>query len=238
MSASTRNAPGLSVSPHSLSRGNRARSNTRTRPARARIGAASDPAGPAPTMTTSSIALARSRGSQVRPRLAPLAGLARCARCRVRPFGRRSANSSIQPPPNGRAPHDERQRASPRTRRRHRTRTMRAARSYTAPSTSAEFFEPNPRQLHSAASGRAARPSLGRKSRSQSGSGSVRLIVGGRNPRESASAVVDDARRAAGALRVADHRLGRRPGQRVGSAPKTRRVHSASMASFNCVEVP
>ncbi len=54
--ASVARAPGLSVSPQSLWRGNVARSKTRTRtPARARIVAASAPAGPAPTMMTSVI---------------------------------------------------------------------------------------------------------------------------------------------------------------------------------------
>src|SRR6266540_4039454 len=47
-------APGLIVSPHSLSRGKVARSIRRTRaPARARMMPAIAPAGPAPTMTTS-----------------------------------------------------------------------------------------------------------------------------------------------------------------------------------------
>src|SRR5262249_11854117 len=47
--------PGLTVSPHILSRGNVARSTIRTRtPARAKTVAATLPAGPAPTITTSS----------------------------------------------------------------------------------------------------------------------------------------------------------------------------------------
>src|SRR5215470_16047577 len=51
--------PGLTVSPHSLSRGNIARSTMRTRaPARARIVAATAPAGPAPTINTSASAAA------------------------------------------------------------------------------------------------------------------------------------------------------------------------------------
>ena len=59
-------APGLSVSPHSLSRGKRARSTSRTRaPARASRIAAIDPAGPAPAISTSTIASVRSRA---RPR--------------------------------------------------------------------------------------------------------------------------------------------------------------------------
>src|SRR4051812_5920185 len=52
--SSSASDPGFTVSPHSLSRGNRARSINRTRaPARARISAAMLPAGPAPTTTTS-----------------------------------------------------------------------------------------------------------------------------------------------------------------------------------------
>src|SRR4051812_2972119 len=52
--SSSASDPGLTVSPHSLSRGNPARSINRTlAPARARISAAMLPAGPAPTPTTS-----------------------------------------------------------------------------------------------------------------------------------------------------------------------------------------
>ena len=52
---SSASVPGLSVSPHSLSRGNRRDRSRRTRaPARARTVAATVPAGPAPTMRTSS----------------------------------------------------------------------------------------------------------------------------------------------------------------------------------------
>src|SRR3954470_7450866 len=52
--SSSASDPGLTVSPHSLSRGNLARSINRTlAPARARISAAMLPAGPAPTTTTS-----------------------------------------------------------------------------------------------------------------------------------------------------------------------------------------
>ena len=110
-------APGLSVSPHSLCRGNVSRSSSRTRnPARASRIAVSAPAGPAPATRTQH--------------------------------------------PHGRA------------------------------STSALFFDPNPRQLQSAASMRVARPCRGRKSMLQSGSGSSRLAVGGKNPREIARAVV------------------------------------------------
>src|SRR5215470_14857074 len=50
----TASVPGLTVSPHSLSRGKLARSIIRTRaPCRASNVAATAPAGPAPTMTTS-----------------------------------------------------------------------------------------------------------------------------------------------------------------------------------------
>src|SRR5207248_10445639 len=60
----------------------------------------------------------------------------------------------------------------------------------TLPMTMALFFDPNPRQLHKAASISAGRPRFGTKSRSHAGSGSNWLIVGGRNPRVIASAVV------------------------------------------------
>ena len=54
--ASTASVPGLIVSPHSLSRGKRARSTRSTRaPARDRTVAATLPAGPAPEMMTSNI---------------------------------------------------------------------------------------------------------------------------------------------------------------------------------------
>src|SRR3954469_3386384 len=52
--SSSASDPGLTVSPHSLSRGNVERSISRTvSPARASVSAAMLPAGPAPTMTTS-----------------------------------------------------------------------------------------------------------------------------------------------------------------------------------------
>src|SRR5713226_1570287 len=60
----------------------------------------------------------------------------------------------------------------------------------TAPITMALFFDPNPRQLQSAASACDSRPALGMKSRSHAGSGSCWLMVGGRNPRARASAAV------------------------------------------------
>src|SRR5437867_4072361 len=73
----TASVPGLTVSPHSFSLGNLARSKRRTRaPARARTAAATEPAGPAPTIKTSSItargappplALARRRGFAALP---------------------------------------------------------------------------------------------------------------------------------------------------------------------------
>src|SRR4030095_14894808 len=62
--------------------------------------------------------------------------------------------------------------------------------SQALPNTMALFFDPNPRQLHSAAMSSDSRPQLGMKSRSQSGSGCVWLIVGGRKPSRSASAAV------------------------------------------------
>ena len=58
------------------------------------------------------------------------------------------------------------------------------------PRTMALFFDPKPRQLHSAASTCAGRLAFGMKSRSQAGSGSRWLIVGGSTPRCSASAAV------------------------------------------------
>ena len=138
---STPSAPGFSVSPQSLCRGNLARSNIRTRiPAFARMIAASAPAGPAPAIATSSIACASAR-----------------------------------------------------------------------PRTSALFFDPKPRQLQSAATGCASRPTLGMKSRSQSGSGLVWLIVGGRKPFDERQRARHHAGGAAGALRMTDHRLGRGP---------------------------
>src|SRR5689334_1945650 len=56
--ASKRTAPGFSVSPHNLSRGNSSRSIRSTRaPARAATNAAIEPAGPAPAIKRSSIDL-------------------------------------------------------------------------------------------------------------------------------------------------------------------------------------
>src|SRR5690242_9832400 len=59
-----------------------------------------------------------------------------------------------------------------------------------APSTIALFFDPKPRQLHSAAAADARRPTLAMKSMSHAGSGVRWLMVGGRKPRASASAEV------------------------------------------------
>ena len=56
--------------------------------------------------------------------------------------------------------------------------------------TRALFFEPKPRQLHSAASMACGRPWFGMKSRSHAGSASCWLMVGGRKSRAIASAAV------------------------------------------------
>ena len=104
--------------------------------------------------------------------------------------------------------------------------------------TSALFFDPKPRQLHSAASTSAARPWFGMKSRSHAGSGSRWLIVGGRNPRDMRQRRGHDAGGAAGALRVADHRLDRRSGEPSACAPNTCRTQRDSTASFSTVDVP
>ena len=104
---------------------------------------------------------------------------------------------------------------------------------------SALFFDPKPRQLQSAAAGaRRAALRCGMKSRSQSGSGSVRLIVGGRKPRDSASAVATTpaAPLAPCGWPIID--LVDEPGMRSASAPNAARVQRDSIASFSCVDVP
>ena len=62
----------------------------------------------------------------------------------------------------------------------------------------------------------AGRPWLGMKSRSQAGSASCWLMVGGRKPRIDRERGRDDAGRAARALRMADHRLHRRSREPIG----------------------
>src|SRR5688500_19575265 len=97
------------------------------------------------------------------------------------------------------------------------------------------FFDPNPRQLHSAAAGAAARPALGMKSRSHAGSGVRRLIVGGRNPRESASALVTipEAPLAPCGWPFID--LVEEPGTASARVPSRRRTHCDSTASLSTV---
>src|SRR5512134_267714 len=104
--------------------------------------------------------------------------------------------------------------------------------------TSALFFDPKPRQLQSAATGWASRPTLGMKSRSQSGSGLVWLIVGGRKPFASASAAATTpaAPLAPCGWPIID--LVEDPGIFSASAPNARRVHRDSMASLRTVDVP
>ena len=174
--ASIASAPGLTVSPHSFCRGNRARSMSRTRtPARASTSAAMEPAGPAPQIKTSS---ARSK-------------------TRILTTGRPNDRTTGPLPP-------------------------------ALPSTIALFFDPNPRQLQSAASGCAARPTLGMKSRSQSGSGECLV------DRRRQEAVAQRERRghdagcAAGALRMPDHRLDRRARHAIGAAGRTAGARSAT----------
>ena len=169
----SRAMPGLSVSPHSLSRGKRARSTAgrARRPARARAPRCC-PAGPAPTTSTS-----------------------------VASHGRQSRLSRPS----------EHQRA-----------VLRSESEAVA-------------QRGSMSRGAAL---LGMKSMSQSGSGSSRLIVGGRTPSRMRQRRRHDAGRAARALRMADHRFGRRPGHASACAPNTRRTHRDSIASFSCVDVP
>ncbi len=100
------------------------------------------------------------------------------------------------------------------------------------------FFDPKPRQLHNAASTCAGRLAFGMKSRSQAGSGSRWLMVGGSTPRCSASAAVARplAPLAPCGWPIID--LVDDPGSRPAWLPKTRFTQATSMASFSCVEVP
>src|SRR5215203_937859 len=106
------------------------------------------------------------------------------------------------------------------------------------PTTSALFFEPKPRQLHTAASGEATRPSFGMKSRSQSGSGVAWLMVGGRKSRDNASAVATTPADPLAPCGCPIIDLVDEPGTRSARAPNASRVQRDSIASFNCVEVP
>src|SRR6266545_371227 len=161
-------APGLIVSPHSLLRGNFARSSISTRaPPRASTVAAAEPAGPAPQTITSNIGYERAI-----PRMIAL------------------------------------------------------------------FFDPKPRQLHSAAAGDAARPWLGMKSMSHAGSVERWLIVAGRNPRESARAevTIPAAPLAPCGWPIID--FVDEPGNASARAPNRRRTHRDSTASLRTVDVP
>ena len=178
---STRNAPGFSVSPHSLSRGNRARSNARTEQSRARQDRCRQR--PGRTGAHDEIIIhgdsprsRRSRPARLGATAGRRAGSGRFAEgfaARFAPGGRRDvrirASAASPPLPRIARPYRRNARAGPAEQS--EAAFPRAQRApYTAPSTSAEFFDPKPRQLHSAASGRAARPALGRKSRSHCGS--------------------------------------------------------------------
>src|SRR2546423_11168633 len=126
--------PGLTVSPHSFGRGNDARSMIRTRaPARASTAPATEPAGPAPTITTSSTS------STLRGPTAPDA-------LHQHPTKTQSAPYMSQSAPYVNHQH-------PTSAKQHPTSA-----GYARPTTTALFFDPNPRQLHSAASIDADRP--------------------------------------------------------------------------------
>src|SRR6266851_1499611 len=100
------------------------------------------------------------------------------------------------------------------------------------------FLEPKPKQLHSAAAGDARRPTLGMKSRSHAGSRSRWLIVGGRKPRESASAAVTipAAPLAPCGWPIID--LVDEPGTASAPPPNSRRTQRDSTASLRTVDVP
>src|SRR6185436_6890107 len=153
---STASAPGLIVSPHSLSRGKRARSSISTRaPPRASTVAATDPAGPAPQTITSYISHSKSdaascpigaRGSRgdKEKRENPGAIDQKPSASAIAPLIT-LVNTNVSCDLLFLTPHEQPEscKFAP-----------------TAPSTRAEFFEPNPRQLHKAAAGDAARPLL------------------------------------------------------------------------------
>src|SRR3954452_19171196 len=100
------------------------------------------------------------------------------------------------------------------------------------------FLEPKPRQLHSAAATDAPRPTLGMKSRSHAGSASCWLMVGGRNPRDNASAevTIPEAPLAPCGWPIIDFVY--EPGTRCARAPNSCRTHRDSTASFSAVDVP
>src|SRR5438477_9886520 len=108
----------------------------------------------------------------------------------------------------------------------------------TAPMTMALFLEPKPRQLQSAASISAARPWFGMKSRSHAGSGSQRLMVGGRKPRSMARAAVTTPAAPLAPCGWPIMDFTDDPGTRSARSPKTSRTHRDSTASLMMVEVP
>ena len=157
--AARASVPGFTVSPHSLSRGKRARSMSRTRaPARASTIAAIAPAGPAPTIRSTSVGSGHRR----------------------------------------------------------------------APEDSALFFDPNPRQLHSAASTSRRAAVVGDEVQVAR---RIRIVQVDRRRQEPArhrQRGGHDAGRAAGALRMADHRLDRRSGEPIGVRAEHLRARSAT----------
>ena len=107
-----------------------------------------------------------------------------------------------------------------------------------APSTRALFFEPNPRQLQSAAAAWTARPSLRDEVEV---AGRIRIVeVDGRRQEAVASAraavTTPAAPLAPCGWPIID--LVDDPGTRSASAPRAARVQRDSIASFSCVEVP
>src|SRR6185295_4872852 len=110
--------------------------------------------------------------------------------------------------------------------------------NHVLPMTSALFFDPKPRQLQRAASASPARPRFGMTSRSQSGSASRWLMVGGRKPRDSASAAVTTPAAPLAPCGCPIIDFTDDPASRSACAPNTWRTHRVSTASFSCVEVP
>ena len=101
------------------------------------------------------------------------------------------------------------------------------------------FFEPKPRQLHSAAIGLRRAPRVRDEVHVAVRIGLARLIVGGRKPSRSASAAVTmpAAPLAPCGWPIID--LVDEPGTAIGDARRTAcRTHRDSTASFNTVEVP
>src|SRR5437899_2261107 len=95
------------------------------------------------------------------------------------------------------------------------------------------FFDPKPRQLQSATLTPARRATFGMKSRSQAGSGSVKLIVGGSTHRDSASAVVTMPAAPLAPCGCPIMDLIDEPGTLSAADPNSWRTQRASTASFN-----